>query len=151
MAHKIKKDYIKALTEVKILVPPRVIKETLSRMGIGNKTERTLSQICHLIHYNKRFYLIHYKDVFALQGNDVFWRDEDFDRKRAVAILLHDWGLIELEEDFCRDIENPLEHIYTIRNSERQQYDLKTKVNILSFVDALRDLELDEELFGGGE
>lgn len=143
------------LVKVDLIEKPRVIKETLSRMGTGNSKTKTVFQICHLVQIKGQWYLIHYKETYLLQGREVFWREEDIMRRNKIAEFLEKWNLLKVMNkddinfshgfdvsDF-QDTEDKM--VFRIRHSARNDYELKTRVNILAFSDALTDWNEEQE------
>lgn len=72
------------------------IKETLTRIGVASKTENKLYQSCHILHKQGKYYIVHFKELFLLDGKTADFSDEDKARRNKIAALLADWGLIKL-------------------------------------------------------
>ena len=91
------------------------VKETLTRIGIGNSKNRTLYQTAHILHKHGHYYIVHFKQMFELDGKPSNITPEDMCRRTAIAVLLEEWGLIELvhhvEKELYIDIINNLKII----------------------------------------
>ena len=72
------------------------VRETLTRIGVASKKDKTLYQSCHILHKQGRYYIVHFKELFALDGKPTDISDNDLSRRNAIANLLEDWGLIKL-------------------------------------------------------
>ncbi len=81
------------------------VKETLTRIGIASKKDNTLYQSCHILHKKGRYYLVHFKELFMLDGKQSNFTDEDKQRRNTIAFLLEDWGLITIlnPDNFLND------------------------------------------------
>lgn len=74
------------------------VKETLTRIGIASNKNKTLSQSCHILHKQGRYYIVHYKEMFLLDGKTSTFNEEDLARRNTIVKLLSDWGLVEVDE-----------------------------------------------------
>jgi hypothetical protein len=74
------------------------IKETLTRIGIGSWQKKTLWQSCHILHKQGRYFIVHFKELFTLDGREVTWDSEDLDRRNTIAYLLQEWGLLTIKD-----------------------------------------------------
>ena len=72
------------------------VRETLSRIGVASKKDKTLYQSCHILHKQGRYFITHFKELFALDGKEADLSDNDLKRRNAIAKLLEDWGLLKL-------------------------------------------------------
>lgn len=143
------------LVKVKLLEKPRIIKETLSRMGIGNPKSKVLWQLCHLINIRDEWFIIHYKETYMLQGKEVFWREEDIIKRNEISRILQDWNLVEIINPLEIDLsygfdvsgvdDEEKKFVYRIKHSMREQYEILTKVNILAFMDSLQDWNQEQK------
>jgi hypothetical protein len=107
------------------------IKETLSRIGVASKKEKTLYQSCHILHKQGKYYIVHFKQLFLLDGKTSDFSDEDRGRLNTIANLLHEWNLANLvDEDKTLDPVAPLSQIKIISHKEKHQWNLVTKYNI---------------------
>ena len=104
------------------------IRETLSRIGVASRRERKLYQSCHILHKQGRYYIVHFKELFALDGKETNLSDNDIARRNSIAKLLKDWGLVEIKGN--TDIVAPLSQIKIISYKEKDEWILETKYNI---------------------
>lgn len=72
------------------------VKETLTRIGVASRKDKTLYQSCHILHKQGKFYIVHFKEMFALDGKPTNFSDEDKGRRNTIATLLEEWGLVEI-------------------------------------------------------
>ena len=105
------------------------IRETLSRIGVASRRERKLYQSCHILHKQGRYYIVHFKELFALDGKETNLSDNDIARRNSIAKLLKDWGLVEIKGN--TDIVAPLSQIKIISYKEKDEWILETKYNIV--------------------
>ena len=104
------------------------IRETLSRIGVDSRTEKKLYQSCHILHKQGRYYIVHFKELFALDGKDTNLSENDIARRNSIAKLLKDWGLVNI----IGNAENvaPMSQIKIISFKEKNDWILETKYNI---------------------
>ena len=104
------------------------IRETLSRIGVASRRERKLYQSCHILHKQGRYYIVHFKELFALDGKDTNLSENDIARRNSIAKLLKDWGLVNI----IGNAENvaPMSQIKIISFKEKNEWILETKYNI---------------------
>ena len=118
--------------EVKLVNPDDFLKvrETLTRIGVASRKDNTLYQSCHILHKQGRYFIVHFKELFALDGKVADLSDNDMQRRNTVAHLLEDWGLVEIiNPDLCEDTA-PLSQIKVLSFSEKKDWNLVTKYNI---------------------
>jgi hypothetical protein len=121
------------LIEVRLPDPDNFLKvrETLSRIGVASKKDKTLYQSCHILHKRGRYAIVHFKQMFLLDGKPSDFSDEDRARLHTIANLLHEWGLVELvDPDRSTDPVAPLSMIKIISHKEKVEWNLVTKYNI---------------------
>jgi hypothetical protein len=107
------------------------IRETLSRIGVASKKDKTLYQSCHILHKRGKYYVVHFKQLFLLDGKKSDFSDEDRGRLNTIANLLEEWNLLKLvDEDKSQDPIAPLSHIKIIPFKEKDEWNLVTKYNI---------------------
>lgn len=107
------------------------IKETLSRIGISSKKEKTLYQSCHILHKQGKYYIVHFKELFLLDGKFSNFDEEDKARRNTIANLLHEWKLCTLANpNKSKDPVAPLSQIKIISHKEKSEWSLVTKYNI---------------------
>ena len=108
------------------------VRETLTRIGVASKKEKTLYQSCHILHKQGKYYIVHFKELFALDGKPTDLTDNDLSRRNAIAKLLQDWGLVQVVS--TRAIENPepifISQIKIISHKEKNDWQLVPKYNI---------------------
>tara|TARA_B100001996_G_scaffold382335_1_gene373891 strand:+ start:73 stop:477 length:405 start_codon:yes stop_codon:yes gene_type:complete len=104
------------------------IRETLSRIGVASRKERKLYQSCHILHKQGRYFIVHFKELFALDGKNTNLSENDIARRNRIATLLSDWGLVEIKGD--TDPIAPLSQIKIISFKEKDEWILETKYNI---------------------
>lgn len=106
------------------------IRETLSRIGVASRKDNTLYQSCHILHKQNRYFLVGFKELFALDGKKTDINQNDIQRRNAIARLLADWGLLELVNDeMCTDVA-PMSQIKVLTFSEKAEWNLVTKYTI---------------------
>ena len=104
------------------------VRETLSRIGVASRKERKLSQSCHILHKQGRYFIVHFKELFALDGKKTNLSSNDIARRNTIANLLKDWGLVELVGN-AEDVA-PLSQIKVLSFGEKSEWILETKYNI---------------------
>ena len=106
------------------------VRETLTRIGVASRKEKKLYQSCHILHKQGRYYLVHFKELFALDGKHANLTINDVQRRNRITKLLSDWGLIGIvSEDAVMDIA-PLNQIKVLSYKDKQDWVLETKYNI---------------------
>ena len=105
------------------------VRETLSRMGVASRKERKLYQSCHILHKQGRYFLTHFKELFALDGKQTNLSENDIARRNTIANLLKDWGLISIMGDASECA--PLSQIKVLSFREKGDWELCTKYNIV--------------------
>ena len=108
------------------------IRETLSRIGVASRKEKKLYQSCHILHKQGRYYIVHFKELFALDGKETNLSENDIARRNTIANLLNDWGLVEIMSNSVSNSEPnaPLSQIKIISFKEKSEWILETKYNI---------------------
>jgi len=106
------------------------VRETLSRIGVASRKEKKLYQSCHILHKQGKYYIVHFKELFALDGKTANLTQNDVQRRNRIAQLLCDWGLIEVvKSDSITDIA-PLNQIKVLAYKEKNEWILESKYNI---------------------
>ena len=121
----------KQMLEVGLKEPDDFLKvrETLSRIGVASRKEKTLFQSCHILHKQGKYYIVHFKELFALDGKDTNLSENDIARRNTIANLLSDWGLVKVVSE--SDVESaPLSQIKVNSFKEKNEWKLETKYNI---------------------
>ncbi len=107
------------------------IRETLSRIGVASRKEKKLFQSCHIFHKQGRYYLVHFKELFLLDGKPSNFSDEDKGRRNKIAELLEDWGLFTvMDADKIKTPVAPMNQIKVIPHREKNEWTLETKYTI---------------------
>ena len=104
------------------------VRETLSRIGVASRKERKLYQSCHILHKQGRYYIVHFKELFALDGKKTNLSENDIARRNTITNLLKDWGLIHIIGDLTEVA--PLSQIKVLSFDEKKDWILETKYNI---------------------
>jgi hypothetical protein len=107
------------------------IRETLSRIGVASKKDNTLYQSCHILHKQGKYYIVHFKELFLLDGKNSDFSEEDKSRRNTIANLIHEWELADLVDE--KKSANPvakLSLIKIISHKEKNDWTLITKYNI---------------------
>jgi len=106
------------------------VRETLTRIGVASRKEKKIYQSCHILHKQGRYYIVHFKELFALDGKHANLTQNDVQRRNRIIQLLSDWGLITvLNADKITDIA-PLNQIKVLAYKEKNEWILETKYNI---------------------
>lgn len=118
------------MLEIRLKEPDDFLKvrETLSRIGVASRKERKLFQSCHILHKQGRYYIVHFKELFALDGKNTDITENDVSRRNSIAALLGDWGLIDIVGSV--EPKAPLSQIKVISFKEKDEWELETKYNI---------------------
>ena len=104
------------------------VRETLSRIGVASRKERKLYQSCHILHKQGRYFIVHFKELFALDGKPTNISVNDLERRNTIAGLLEDWDLVEI---IGNSVERaPLSQIKVLSFREKDEWILETKYNI---------------------
>ena len=104
------------------------VRETLSRIGVASRKERKLYQSCHILHKQGRYYIVHFKELFALDGKETNLSENDIARRNTIAKLLDDWDLVKLLG--TAEPVAPLSQIKVLSYREKEEWTLETKYNI---------------------
>jgi hypothetical protein len=104
------------------------VRETLSRIGVASRKERKLYQSCHILHKQGRYFIVHFKELFALDGKQTNLSENDIARRNTITNLLKDWGLVEVLGE--AEPVAPLSQIKVLSYSEKEDWTLETKYNI---------------------
>ena len=124
---------INELVEVTLPNPDNFLKvrETLSRIGVASKKDKTLYQSCHILHKQGKYYIVHFKQLFLLDGKQSDFTEDDRARLNTIANLLHEWELVDLvSEQKSSEPVAPLSQIKIISHKEKNEWNLVAKYNI---------------------
>jgi len=107
------------------------VRETLTRIGVSSRKDKTLFQSCHILHKKGRYYIVHFKELFALDGKPTDISDNDLARRNTVSNLLAEWGLVSLvDAKKSQELTVPLNQIKIITHKAKSDWNLQTKNNI---------------------
>jgi hypothetical protein len=122
-------------TLVEVLLPSEddflKVRETLTRIGVASRKEKKLYQSCHILHKRGKYYIVHFKELFGLDGKPTDFDENDVARRNTIVNLLEEWGLVTLvNKNVTKDLIAPLSQIKIIAYSERDDWELVAKYNI---------------------
>ena len=107
------------------------VRETLTRIGVASRKDKTLYQSCHILHKQGKFYIVHFKEMFALDGKPTNFTDEDKGRRNTIATLLEDWGLLKIVDPAAaKDPITSLNQIKILPHKEKNEWTLVQKYAI---------------------
>jgi hypothetical protein len=107
------------------------IRETLTRIGVSSQKNKTIYQSCHILHKKGKYYITHFKELFALDGKPSNFGDEDRGRRNTIANLLAEWGLVTLvDTEKSKDPVAPLSQIKILPYKEKREWNLEPKYNL---------------------
>ena len=104
------------------------IRETLSRIGVASRKEKVLFQSCHILHKQGKYFIVHFKELFALDGKQTNLSENDIARRNTISKLLSDWGLVKIKGE--TNPAAPLSQIKIISFKDKNDWTLETKYNI---------------------
>ena len=106
------------------------VKETLTRIGVASKKSNTLFQSCHILHKQGKYYIVHFKELFALDGKQTDLNEDDISRRNTIAKLLAEWDLVNVVEEQQLQPADSMSSIKVIPFSQKTEWDLVAKYNI---------------------
>jgi len=120
------------MLEVTIKQPDDFLKvrETLTRIGVASRKDKTLFKSCHILHKQGKYYITHFKELFALDGKNSSLSLNDIQRRNTIALLLQDWNLIEVVQPTLVENKAPLSQIKVLPFKEKSEWTLVAKYNI---------------------
>ena len=120
------------MLEVTIKQPDDFLKvrETLTRIGVASRKYKTLFQSCHILHKQGKYYITHFKELFALDGKNSTLTENDIQRRNTIALLLQDWNLIDIVHKQESENKAPLSQIKVLPFKEKNEWTLSAKYNI---------------------
>ena len=126
-----------SMLEVSLKEPDDFLKvrETLTRIGVASRKDKKLFQSCHILHKQGRYFIVHFKELFALDGEHSNLSENDIERRNTIAQLLADWGLISIVNSNIAENKAPLSQIKVISFKDKGNWTLETKYNIGKKVD----------------
>ena len=125
---------IDSLVEIKLKQPDDFlkVKETLTRIGVASKKDKTLYQSCHILHKQARYYIVHFKELFMLDGKPSNFSDNDAARRNTIVNLLAEWDLVQKVNTDEIDEDNivPINQLQIISFKKKDEWELVAKYNI---------------------
>ncbi len=120
------------MVEVKLAQPDDFLKvrETLTRIGVGSRTEKKLYQSCHILHKQGRYYIVPFKELFLLDGKHSDFSDNDHQRRNRITKLLSDWGLVEILNEGMVEDASSISQIKILPHKEKAEWELIPKYSI---------------------
>ena len=120
------------MLEVTIKQPDDFLKvrETLTRIGVASRKDKTLFQSCHILHKQGKYYITHFKELFALDGKNSTLTENDIQRRNTIALLLQDWNLIDVVNTSMVENKAPLSQIKVLPFKEKNEWNMVAKYNI---------------------
>tara|TARA_Y100000004_G_scaffold112373_1_gene126177 strand:- start:423 stop:851 length:429 start_codon:yes stop_codon:yes gene_type:complete len=120
------------MVEVNLKEPDDFLKvrETLTRIGVASRKEKKLYQSCHILHKKGQYYIVHFKELFALDGKKANLSENDVQRRNRIIKLLSDWGLVEIVKESAIKDAAPLSQIKVISYKDKGEWTLESKYNI---------------------
>ena len=106
------------------------VRETLTRIGVASRKDRKLYQSCHILHKQGRYFIVHFKELFVLDGKPSTITENDVQRRNTIAVLLSDWGLLSINNTEQSKDRAPLRQIKVLSFKERDEWELCPKYNI---------------------
>jgi len=106
------------------------VRETLTRIGVASRKDRKLYQSCHILHKQGRYFIVHFKELFVLDGKPSTITENDIQRRNTIAVLLSDWGLLSINNTEQSKDRAPLRQIKVLSFKERGEWELCPKYNI---------------------
>lgn len=106
------------------------VRETLTRIGVASRKDRKLYQSCHILHKQGKYYIVHFKELFALDGKNTNLSVNDVERRNRITKLLSDWGLISIVHEFQIENVAPLNQIKVLSYKDKGEWTLESKYNI---------------------
>ena len=106
------------------------VRETLTRIGVASRKERKLYQSCHILHKKGKYYIVHFKELFALDGKHTNISENDVQRRNRISKLLSDWGLVEIVNPLEEGELAPLNQIKVLSYKDKGEWSLESKYNI---------------------
>ena len=121
-----------AMLEVDLIEPDNFLKvrETLTRIGIASRKDKKLFQSCHILHKQGKYFIVHFKELFALDGKESDISMSDIERRNVIAALLQDWGLLKIVDKSKSEPKASLSQIKVVSFKEKAEWELVPKYNI---------------------
>ena len=106
------------------------VRETLTRIGVASRKEKKLFQSCHILHKQGRYFCVHFKELFLLDGKKSNFEEGDAERRNTIATLLSDWGLVNIVDKSKVASKAPLRQIKIVSHRDKTEWELCQKYNI---------------------
>jgi hypothetical protein len=107
------------------------VRETLSRIGLGSRKDNTLYQSCHIFHKQGKYYIVHFKELFLLDGKESNFSDQDLARRNKIASLLNEWGLVDIvDPKMIEEPIAPINQVKIIAHKDKANWNLQVKYTI---------------------
>ena len=121
-----------SMVEVRLKQPDDFLKvrETLTRIGVASRNERKLYQSCHILHKQGRYYIVHFKELFLLDGKNSDFSDNDLQRRNRITKLLSDWGLVDVVNEQMIEEASSISQIKILPHKEKAEWELIPKYSI---------------------
>ena len=118
--------------EVTLVQPDDFLKvrETLTRIGVASRKDKILYQSCHILHKQGRYFIVHFKELFALDGKEANISTGDIERRNTITKLLQDWGLLKINNPAAAEPQTALSQIKVVSFKEKSEWQLVAKYNI---------------------
>ena len=131
------------MLEVTIKQPDDFLKvrETLTRIGVASRKDKTLYKSCHILHKQGKYYIVHFKELFALDGKKSTLSENDIQRRNTITLLLQDWSLVDVVKKEMTESKAPLSQIKVLPFKEKKDWTLSAKYNIGKKVDDKKKTE----------
>ena len=131
------------MLEVTIKQPDDFLKvrETLTRIGVASRKDKTLYQSCHILHKQGKYYIVHFKELFALDGKKSTLSENDIQRRNTITLLLQEWSLVDVVKKEMTESKAPLSQIKVLPFKEKKDWTLSAKYNIGKKVDDKKKTE----------
>lgn len=135
------------MLEVTIKQPDDFLKvrETLTRIGVASRKDKTLFQSCHILHKQGKYYIVHFKELFALDGKKATLTENDIQRRNTISVLLQDWSLVSIVKKEAAENKAPLSQIKVLPFKEKKEWILSAKYNIGKKVDEKKEVKAEEK------
>ena len=120
------------MVEIKLADPDDFLKvrETLTRIGVASRNEKKLYQSCHILHKQGRYYIVHFKELFLLDGKESDFSENDMQRRNRITRLLSDWGLVEVVAEELIEDASSVSQIKILPHKEKAEWQLVPKYSI---------------------
>ena len=121
-----------SMVEIRLKVPDDFLKvrETLTRIGVASRSEKKLYQSCHILHKQGKYYIVHFKELFLLDGKHSDFSENDKQRRNRIAKLLSDWGLIEIVDETIVEDVSSISQIKILPHKDKSEWELIAKYSI---------------------